>query len=822
MADSQSLQVSGKLTAVGTSSQPIVFTTTRTTATAGVWRDIEFLATSDPTSTLSYATIDSAGATFGRAIYVYSCSPNINHVTIATCSTIGVIVDGATARPLISFATITGLPTGVALSNGASPTLTFVTFASSTSAAISIGNGSYTPTIRNCTFTQNASAIINASSSTVDARLCNWSSADGPSGAGPGHGQSVPSTVLYEPWLTAVPNDAYYYNSALPKNRAFAPLLPVSTFVQIDASANGSGTMTITDNLNNVIRTVSGSLSGSFEWDGRDSAGSVVPNATYGYEIDSSSATSDVAAPIRGYAVVDSSRALTFSGITLTSPVFSPNADGIKDTDVVSGSTNYDTASWTILIADSNGATVRTVNLQAAVIGHAWDGRNDSGILLPDADYQVQVTAAVGQSSSAGALAVTIDTTYPIVAISAPTTGTSLSNISRGSDNLQITGTATDMHFTTWTLEYGSGSSPTTWTQLATSANPASDSELFNWATLTVANGTYTLRLRASDSGGNSASATSTVVLSNFNFTQAIYQVSGATGGTIPYTSTIPVAGSETVSLRNAAGQTVRTLFNGTRAAGTFVDSWNGRDDAGALLPDGPYFAVASVTAAGATLSWDQTNVYRSGTDIEYYPSLSATFDPLNNTPLAVTYTFNQPCRVYVVFSVNTETQPCGSTDYCFENQVYEPSGRKTVYWSGVDDAGVLRTDLNHATTACFVTTFPKNAVILYGSKPTVGPVSVTAPYYGPAFGTQTVGFDLTTYQSQVATIQVTFKNQSTGSILRTVTQQGQAAGHVTITWDGRADNGMWVAPGVYIVTVSATDAIGNTATGQILTNIWY
>jgi hypothetical protein len=44
----------------------------------------------------------------------------------------------------------------------------------------------------------------------------------------------------------------------------------------------------------------------------------------------------------------------------------------------------------------------------------------------------------------------------------------------------------------------------------------------------------------------------------------------------------------------------------------------------------------------------------------------------------------------------------------------------------------------------------------------------------------------------------------------------------VTLTWDGRADNGMWVAPGVYIVTATAIDAIGNRVSEQILTNVAY
>ncbi len=78
------------------------------------------------------------------------------------------------------------------------------------------------------------------------------------------------------------------------------------------------------------------------------------------------------------------------------------------------------------------------------------------------------------------------------------------------------------------------------------------------------------------------------------------------------------------------------------------------------------------------------------------------------------------------------------------------------------------------------------------------------------------------TYQNQPAQVSVTFFNQTSLSTLRTITGTLGGSGHLTIPWDGRADNGMLVAPGRYTVTVLVTDARGTQIRGQILTTIQY
>jgi flagellar hook assembly protein FlgD len=117
---------------------------------------------------------------------------------------------------------------------------------------------------------------------------------------------------------------------------------------------------------------------------------------------------------------------------------------------------------------------------------------------------------------------------------------------------------------------------------------------------------------------------------------------------------------------------------------------------------------------------------------------------------------------------------------------------------------------------------FSVNAVVVYGTKPSLTNLHVTPPIYGPAAGPQTIAFTLTTFQNQPVTVTSKFLNQDSLSTLRTVTATAVSPGNVSLTWDGRADNGAWVAPGLYTVTVTVTDSIGNVIQSQILTTIRY
>jgi hypothetical protein len=157
----------------------------------------------------------------------------------------------------------------------------------------------------------------------------------------------------------------------------------------------------------------------------------------------------------------------------------------------------------------------------------------------------------------------------------------------------------------------------------------------------------------------------------------------------------------------------------------------------------------------------------------------------------------------------------------CLVNRRYEESGLHTFVWAGVDSTGVYRAS---AYSLLSITTirdrFAKSAVVLFGTRPTVSNVEINPPAFGPGLAAPVVSFDLETYDSRPADVTITFLSQASLSTLRTIRLPAQSPGHITVPWDVRADNGAFVAPGFYTITVMATDAIGNLAQGQILATV--
>ena len=776
------LEIAGRLTAVGTSASGITFTSASATPTAGAWPGIYIDPGAGPSaSQLTWVTINYAGANLPGALTVDSSSPHLDHVTIA----------------------------------------------SSSSAAL-YGNAAGAPVCVNCQFLTSASGVATSGTSAPDVRISWWGASSGPSGLGPGTGLSVAGAATqFEPWLTAVPTAVQYFASVSVLDRTFNPSIGTVATVRFTTSLSGNWSETIKDSSGRSVRTLSGSgTSGSPAWDGKNSHNSIQPNGTYTYDI-TSTATGGSAAPLHGRLIIDSTKLPVVSNAAVTPPNFSPNGDGVQDAATVTATVNFDDASWTARVKNSGGTVVRTVTLPAGgSLTFVWDGKNDSGVVQPDGTYTIACVATAGTASNTATVSVILDNTPPAVSITSPAAGT-LSNIHQsGNASLSVIGSVTDIHLTNWTLDYGLGSNPPSWTVIATGTSAVVGGQLGIWNTFPLTNAGYTLRLQGWDSAGNRGISTAFYTVANFTLSQTTYTINTPAGQTQPITSVIPYAVNETLVIQNAAGTTIRTLFNGSRSGGSYTDTWDGRNDAGALVPDGAYFTSGTVSDATGSMVLSATGPYidRTSPGFDYnYSAQSPTFDPFNNQPLGLTYSFTQPGKVTLFFTtVDHLNDPCAAPNYCLLRDVYQPSGTFTVWWSGVDDSGTLRTDLSEIGVSSIRIQLETNVTIAYGTVPSVSPVSVTPPFYGPAFGPQTIALDVSTYQNQTFTVAVAYRNQASGSVLRTVSQSGLAPGHVTLTWDGRSDDGQWVAPGIYIVTATVTDTIGNVVKQQILTNVSY
>ncbi len=193
---------------------------------------------------------------------------------------------------------------------------------------------------------------------------------------------------------------------------------------------------------------------------------------------------------------------------------------------VTSQATSTVTVTWTET-AGSGSVTGRSLQRQKATGtigapgGLTWanDGSADTGASprssgsLPDGIYRWQQTLTNSNAKSGKSYSgwVVIDTAAPTGSISSPEANRPLAG------TVTITGTATDgATFKNYTLEYGAGASPSSWTAIGTYTTPVtSTGPLATWAAAGLS-GVYTLRLTVRENASTETSvATRTIVLEN-------------------------------------------------------------------------------------------------------------------------------------------------------------------------------------------------------------------------------------------------------------------------------------------------------------------
>jgi flagellar hook assembly protein FlgD len=517
---------------------------------------------------------------------------------------------------------------------------------------------------------------------------------------------------------------------------------------------------------------------------------------------------------------------VTISNLGVSELYFSPNADGSKDTTTVFANAPSVDTIWTVTITSSSGASVLSANRTGTTLSFTWDGRDASGAVQADGAYALALQAVDGAYSATATASTFIDRTIPTATIASPVSGAVFSNVRQnGSISTIVNGTANDANVSAWTVSAGPVGG--TLTVFATGVSNVANATLGTWGMDGLSNGPYTLRFEVRDRAGNIAIADSTVTLAHFSASQATYEFNPAGGQTVIYTSIVPFAVTQTLTIRNAAGTTVRALVNGSRAAGTYADAWNGRDDGGVLLPDGPYSYVATVTEGTNVLTWDLSNQMRAAADTQFpYPSCSSRnmtiatceanaqsggqYDVFANDPLKIHYSVAQPSRVYVVLTDADETPGlCTGSEVCVAYGKYRATGSYVEVWPGVLPSGDYAPSRRKLTVVRRTSTFPKNVVVLYGSgSVTVTNVTLTPPAYGPEGGSMNIELDVATIGNAPATVTLQMIRQATStsakSTLRTITYSEQSSGHRTYTWDGKADSGHRVAPGEYALIVTA------------------
>ncbi len=287
-------------------------------------------------------------------------------------------------------------------------------------------------------------------------------------------------------------------------------------------------------------------------------------------------------------------------------------------------------ANLSIYIANAGGVNVRNIGTYAKVPAGTrytyWNGRDQYNRVLPNGTYTivVQGTTTDGATLATGRgtiiLGSTTSTPPPTTAKAITVTSVTNSTFDPSAGQTTTVNYTVPVALTTLTNTVVN-SVGTTVRMLGTYSNVAAKTYIAPWngkdsSGAVVPAGVYTIKLTGKDSTGATVAGQATVTVKIGTVTPppppatnafAISSVNPATidpskGETTTVTYTVPTTADVTISVRNSAGATMRTIGTTSNvAAGTRTAAWDGKDGNGTAVAAGTYAIVVSGTVAGTT-----------------------------------------------------------------------------------------------------------------------------------------------------------------------------------------------------------------------------
>jgi flagellar hook assembly protein FlgD len=358
---------------------------------------------------------------------------------------------------------------------------------------------------------------------------------------------------------------------------------------------------------------------------------------------------------------------------------------------------------WSVAIRDGAGMDVATLTASGPTLALSWGGTNAAGQPVPDGQYTLIATASDpwGSPPASARTGVTLDGTPPVLA--APGAGSTPIVLSPNGDGIDDTArldfTLSERATVVASVRDAGGSTVRTITFSAASGPGSVAWDGLGSAGALEPDGTYTLEISAHDAAGNpSAGLAASVVLTTARSRVAASPawLSPAGRGQDPRVAnlsfTLERPASVTWQVTTAAGVPVRTWYeNAPLDPRTYTAPWDGRNDAGALVPGGRYLSRVTV-ADGVTSTTEETPVYSGGIRILTSPAKPAAGQFVTITVVAVealganpTVSISQPLRARVSY----RTTKVGPATYRTQVRLKPgPAGTLTVQVSGADAYG--------------------------------------------------------------------------------------------------------------------------------------
>ncbi len=395
----------------------------------------------------------------------------------------------------------------------------------------------------------------------------------------------------------------------------------------------------------------------------------------------------------------------TVTSASVSTSAFSPNFDGALDTVAVKLTASGATG-WSFSAAPVSGTTVgraiATTSGSGSTASVVWDGRA-SGAEAPEGSYRLTLAVADAAGNWVNrSWTVRLDRTAPVIAPTAARSAFS-PNGDRAADTARLAWTSSEpvngnariYRGTTLIRAWGivnAASGAVTWTGTVSAGTAVPD-------------GTYTWRVSGRDGAGTLTTRTTPIVvdrtLSTLRWSRGAFYPQDGDGLFATSRVTFNLKRSSSVSLAIYSGSTlIRTVWTKrTTAAGTWGWTWNGRNNAGALVARGSYQARVTATnglgtsVLARTVLVDAYRIVRSATALSAGQTLTLTLTATEALRASPTVSLTQPGRSAVTRTATS----LGSGRYRVTFTIAAgAAGSATIKVSGRDSAN----GLNWSTTA--------------------------------------------------------------------------------------------------------------------------
>ncbi|NWH05408.1 PKD domain-containing protein [Desulfobacter latus] len=321
--------------------------------------------------------------------------------------------------------------------------------------------------------------------------------------------------------------------------------------------------------------------------------------------------------------------------------------------------------------------------------------------------------------------------------------------------------------------------------------------------------GAYNALLRITNDQGLSDTAMVTInVSAGVSASLSLDSFDPTAGETIDINSVLTSQAKVSIKITDRTGKLLRALVTDeTRSSGYYTDTWDGKDDKGAILESGVYLYTIEYETGGTTYVYDLTNDVDPANQI-ITPDYPSTFNPFNAETNFFRYTLDAKSEITVYISPFVGGAQTRAKTLLLRQP--QKAGSYVLVWDGTDDSGDLVEAMSYVL-AVFQWPLPDNAIII-NTSPVISDPSINPVYLNP---------DAHPYDDENRTeITFTLSKESdvilsifdaSNYIIRTVTLEKVPAGPGNkIYWDGKNSSGKNVTPGVYRTKLIATDANGS------------